>query len=120
VNAERFRTVVSLVLAVGVALSAALIGIGFIAALGVGWQGSLIGATHAIGRSTADLADLPARLTSLEPLAISQLGLLALIATPVVRVAVSVWAFALEGDRLYATITFAVLLILLTSLFLLH
>jgi len=40
-----------------------------------------------------------------------------LIATPVLRVAASCAAFALEGDRLYAGITLAVLAILLVSLF---
>jgi len=40
-----------------------------------------------------------------------------LLATPVVRVAASCVAFALEGDRLYAGITLAVLAILLVSLF---
>ena len=119
-NAERFRTLVSLVLAAGVALSAALIGIGFVAALAAGWHGSLLGIAHATGPSTTDFSGLPARLAVLEPLAISQLGLLTLLATPVVRVAVSVVAFALERDRLYAAITLAVLAILLASIFVLR
>jgi len=45
-----------------------------------------------------------------------QLGLLLLIATPVVRVAVSVGAFAVQRDRLYVAITLIVLTILLYSL----
>ncbi len=45
-----------------------------------------------------------------------QLGLLLLIATPVVRVAVSVVAFAAQRDRLYVVITLAVLMVLLYSL----
>jgi uncharacterized membrane protein len=68
--------------------------------------------------STANFGGLPTRLAALEPLAITQLGLLALLATPVVRVAASVVGFALERDRLYMTITLAVLVILLTSIFL--
>jgi len=48
---------------------------------------------------------------------LAQAGLLVLIATPVVRVLASVVGFALEGDRLYAAITLAVLAILLVSLF---
>jgi uncharacterized membrane protein len=59
-------------------------------------------------------------LTALEPAAIAQLGLLTLLATPVARVAVSVVAFALERDRLYAAITTAVLLILLAGIFVLR
>lgn len=116
-TADRFRALVSLVLAAGVALSAAFIGVGFGAALAVGWQGSLIGAAHTTGASTTDFADLPGRLATLEPLAVSQIGLLILLATPVARVAVSVVAFAVERDRLYTAITLAVLTILLLSIF---
>jgi uncharacterized membrane protein len=120
VTPERFRAVVSTVLIVGVGVSAALIGAGFVAALAIGWQGSLIGAVHATSRSTADFGGLTARLAVLEPLAITQLGLLTLLGTPVARVAASVVGFTMERDRLYAAITAAVLLILLTSIFLLR
>ena len=47
---------------------------------------------------------------------IIQLGLLLLIATPVARVAFSIFGFALEGDRMYASFTLIVLMILLYSL----
>ena len=47
---------------------------------------------------------------------IIQLGLLLLIATPVARVAFSIFGFALEGDRMYAGFTLIVLAILLYSL----
>ena len=47
---------------------------------------------------------------------IIQLGLLLLIATPVVRVAFSIWGFAEEHDRLYMAFTGLVLVILLYSL----
>jgi uncharacterized membrane protein len=117
---EKFRGVVSTVLIVGVGISAALIGTGFVAALAIGWQGSLIGAAHAIQPSTTDFGGLPGRLAALEPAAIAQLGLLTLLAPPVSRVAASVVGFALERDRLYAAITLAVLAILLTSIFFLR
>jgi uncharacterized membrane protein len=45
-----------------------------------------------------------------------QLGLLLLIATPIARVAFSVAAFALEGDRLYVVVTLFVLAVLMYSL----
>ncbi|HEX6642373.1 MAG TPA: DUF1634 domain-containing protein [Thermoanaerobaculia bacterium] len=45
------------------------------------------------------------------------LGLLLLIATPVVRVAFSIVAFALERDRLYVAITSIVLTLLIVSFF---
>ncbi|MGD0121536.1 MAG: DUF1634 domain-containing protein [Candidatus Limnocylindrales bacterium] len=110
---------ISAVLIVGVGISAALIAIGFVAALAIGWQGSLVGAGP-FAAATTDFSNLPARLASLEPAAIVQLGLLTLLATPVARVAASVVGFTLEGDRLYAAITLAVLLILLTSIFVLR
>ena len=49
--------------------------------------------------------------------AIIQLGLLLLIATPVARVAFSVWGFAREHDRLFVIFTLIVLAILLYSMF---
>ena len=49
--------------------------------------------------------------------AVIQLGLLLLIATPVARVAFSVFMFARERDRTYVVVTLAVLAILLFSLF---
>ena len=48
---------------------------------------------------------------------IIQLGLLFLIATPVARVAFSVFAFAIERDWLYVSIASFVLAVLLYSLF---
>ena len=48
---------------------------------------------------------------------ILQLGLLLLIATPIARVIFSVFAFALEGDRMYVAFTLIVLAVLLYSLF---
>src|SRR5271154_1492884 len=47
---------------------------------------------------------------------IIQFGLLLLIATPVVRVAFSIWGFAEEHDRLYMIFTGIVLIVLLYSL----
>jgi uncharacterized membrane protein len=45
-----------------------------------------------------------------------QLGLVLLIATPVVRVALSLAGFAAERDRTYSTVTAIVLVILIVSL----
>jgi uncharacterized membrane protein len=118
-NPERFREMVSGVLIVGVAVSAVFIALGFMAALAVGWQGSLLGAAQAT-TATTNFSNLPGRLATLEPAAIAQLGLVTLLATPVARVAASVVGFALEGDRLYAAITTAVLLILLISILVLR
>ena len=54
-------------------------------------------------------------LLLLQPPAIIALGLLLLLATPVIRVAASIIAFGLEHDRRYVVITSAVLLILIVS-----
>jgi uncharacterized membrane protein len=116
VNPSRFRVLVSGVLIVGVALSAVLMTIGFVASLAVGWEGSLRG-LPATTLPATDFSAIGTGLRELRPVALAQAGLLVLIATPVVRVIASVVAFVLEGDRLYAAITMVVLAILLVSLF---
>ncbi|HZU01288.1 MAG TPA: TSUP family transporter [Ktedonobacteraceae bacterium] len=58
-----------------------------------------------------------AGLRTLEPQAVIALGLLLLIATPVMRVAVSIVAFAVERDWRYVVLTLIVLAILLFSIF---
>jgi uncharacterized membrane protein len=116
VNPERFRILVSGILIVGVTLSAALMLLGFATSLLVGWEGSLTSAAPGAS-GTSDFAAMGDSLRALRPVGIAQLGLVVLIATPVLRVAASCVAFALEGDRLYAGITLAVLAILLVSLF---
>ncbi len=58
-----------------------------------------------------------AGVLAVRPQAAIALGLLLLIATPVLRVAVSVVAFAVERDRRFVVITTVVLLILLFSIF---
>ncbi len=57
-------------------------------------------------------------LAHADPLSVVMLGLMVLLATPVVRVAVSIVAFALEHDWRYVAITTAVLVILVASFFL--
>ena len=116
---DGFRALVSRVLIVGVTASAVLVGLGFATAFAVGWEGSLAGAGQGSAR-LSDFGAMGASLRALRPVGIAQLGLVVLVATPVVRVAASVAAFALEGDRLYTAITVAVLGILLASLFFLR
>jgi uncharacterized membrane protein len=116
---DRFRLIVSRVLIVGVTTSAILLAAGFVGSLLVGWEGSLTGAAAGAGPAT-DFGTLLADLLAVRPIALAQAGLVVLVATPVVRVAASVVAFTLEGDRLYAGITVIVLAILLASLFVLR
>jgi uncharacterized membrane protein len=113
---ERFRILVSTILIVGVVAAASLMLVAFVGAVAVGWGGSLVGAASADAAGT-DFGALPAGLAALRPIALGQLGLLVLLATPVVRVAASVLGFALEGDRLYVAITAVVLVVLLASIF---
>jgi uncharacterized membrane protein len=48
---------------------------------------------------------------------IVQLGVVVLIATPVLRIAFSLFAFFVEKDKLYTVITFVVLSVMLFSIF---
>lgn len=113
---DQFRAVVSAVLRTGVVTAAALTAAGFAMSLLVGWEGSLLGGPPATSDPT-DFSGLLAGLLALRPIAFAQAGLLVLLATPVLRVATSVVGFWLEGDRLYVAITFAVLAILVASIF---
>lgn len=63
----------------------------------------------------SSLGDVFGGLLALKPYSIIALGLLVLIAIPVMRVAVSVVAFTLERDWLYVWITAFVLFVLLLS-----
>ena len=62
------------------------------------------------------LGSIYAGALQLHPAAVIQLGLVCLIATPILRVAFSLVAFALERDRLYVLITAIVLGLLMFSL----
>ena len=116
---ERFERMAALVLAAGVAVSATLVAAGFAASFVVGWTGSLSGAPTA-PTDTADFSGLLARLVVLQPLAIVQAGLVVLVATPVLRVAVTAFGFWREHDRLYVGLALAVLALLAVSFTLLR
>lgn len=57
------------------------------------------------------------RVLQLDGLAIIQLGVAVLIATPILRIAFSILAFAIERDFMYVVITCIVLGIILANLF---
>jgi uncharacterized membrane protein len=97
---------VSRVLMAGIAISVALMAIGLVLAI-FDRQG--------MPRHVVPLTDLPSLLRSFDPAAYLSLGLIVLIATPFVRVAGSVIAFAREGDRRYVLITAVVLAIMCLS-----
>ena len=116
---ERFERIAALVLTAGVAVSATLVAVGFAASFVVGWTGSLTGAP-APPTDTTDFSGLVARLVLLQPLAIVQAGLVVLIATPVMRVAVTTVGFWREHDRLYIALGLLVLALLGVSFSLLR
>ncbi len=105
--------IISHVLRGGVLLSAAIIlggvALFYLRALAFGGHG----ATDSTFPHT--LSSVAQGVARGDPLAIIVLGLLVLLATPVVRVAVSIVAFLLERDWRYVVITSLVLLILLLS-----
>lgn len=104
---------ISHVLRGGVVLSAAII------LLGVIWfylQMAITG--HATLTYPHSFPDLVRELAQGDPLALVVLGLLILLLTPILRVAISIIIFALERDWLYTVFTLIVLMILLVSLML--
>ncbi|MBO0792790.1 MAG: DUF1634 domain-containing protein [Ktedonobacteraceae bacterium] len=94
----------------GVLLSAAIIVAGVLLAL---LKGTL--ASSQLHSFPQSFGQIWTGLLILQPQAIIMLGVLLLIATPVLRVAISILAFALEQDMKFVLITSAVLIILLVG-----
>ena len=116
---EQFDRLMAMVLAIGVIISGALVAIGFAASFVVGWTGSLTVAAT-LQTDTTDFSALLPRLLALQPLAIVQLGLIILVATPVVRVAATAVGFWRQRDRLYVALSLLVLALLAISFSLLR
>ena len=74
-------------------------------------------ATIPHGEYPNTLVSMATGLVQLKPFAIIQLGVLVLLATPVLRVFASLVLFAIEKDRPFVLITLFVFLILLFSFF---
>ncbi len=117
--------VISWILRVGVSASAILIAFGLallFATRDTGYAGSfndvagLVQYTNSVGRRFPTTpGEVLAGLAQFKPYAFIALGLLLLIATPVIRVAASVVIFLIERDYAYVLITLFVLLILVVS-----
>jgi uncharacterized membrane protein len=133
-NLAQMEDIVSNVLRYGVLLSFAIILVGSVWLFLAGQTGyaglhtsgkdavaQLIDYRHGIHRPLA-LPQTPgevfAGVGQAKPYAVIALGLLVLIATPVLRVAASVLTFLWERDLLYAFITAYVLTVLIVSFFL--
>jgi uncharacterized membrane protein len=109
---RRSEIIISSVLRSGVILSTIVIAIGVAA---YAFSGSTtLRYPHGL-RYPDSIPTLWFGLTHGDPLAIIVLGLLVLLATPVLRVAVSAVAFAVSRDLLYVAITLLVLFILISS-----
>jgi len=112
-QADLANILIGWILLGGVTLSAAVILFGLILLFGHPGEINAQG-LHGFPRS---FGDIWLGLATLQPQSVIALGLLLLIATPVLRVAVSIAAFAVEHDRRYVVITLIVLVILLFSIF---
>lgn len=114
---QRVETIVAHLLRVGVWLAASVVAFGGIVFLvRHGHQIPRYGRFVGEPSEYCTVAGILHGSATLHGRNIIQLGLLLLIATPVVRVAFSVVAFALERDRMYVVITLIVLAVLLFSL----
>lgn len=121
----RIELLIAHLLRLGVVLSFTILAIGIGAVLVTGQTGydqiqlddlqSIIGYTGKHPYFPNSLGNIAAGIVSLKPYGIIALGLVILIAIPVIRVAVSVIAFAKERDWVYVLITTFVLAMLLVS-----
>ena len=113
----RTESIIGTLLRAGVILSAALVTVGGIVYLiRHGTERPQYGAFRGAPADFRSVSGILSAAASFHGRGIIQLGLLVLIATPVVRVAFSVVAFALERDRLYVLVTLVVLGVLIFSL----
>jgi uncharacterized membrane protein len=115
--------VIAGLLIVGVVTSAVLMAAGLLLLAVTGRSGypGELGLDALVNRTSEafprTIGDIVSGVRDLRPFALIELGVIVLIATPVVRVAASVLLFWHERDRLYAGITLIVLALLLVSIF---
>jgi uncharacterized membrane protein len=115
---ERMDMVISVLLAVGVALAALVVlGGGVAYLMHHGTELPHYAVFRAEPSELRGLGGIARGAAALDPRAIIQLGILLLIATPVARVLFSVAAFARQRDLLYVGATLLVLAILVSNLF---
>ena len=106
---EKIDTAIGLILRTGVIAAACLVALGGAAYLAKATGGPL-------ASDLRSLTGIFRGATGLRPLYIIQLGLLVLMATPVIRVIACVIGFGVERDRPYVIISLIVLTLLLASL----
>jgi len=115
--------VISMLLRIGVIASVAIVVLGMV--LSFTGKGNYAETSQEFHALVSPEAEFPRSLSAtahgvadMDGPALVVLGLILLIATPVMRVAVSILAFFFQHDLVYVVITSLVLLLLLTSFFL--
>ena len=122
--ADTMNRVISAVLRVGVLLAALVISGGTVLLIAKGGLmdgGALLTYSPARvphGAFDPSLSGIVGGLATLDPNSIIELGVLLLLATPAARVVLSVYLFAVEGDRAFFYITVTVLILLTFSMLL--
>lgn len=115
---RRIDAIMGLLLRAGVILSATVVLIGAVVFLvRHGWEPTDDSRFHGEPTVLKNPIDIVQGAFTLQGEALIQLGILLLIATPVARVAFSVYAFARQRDGFYVLATLLVLSILLYGLF---
>ncbi len=115
---QKIEDIVGNLLRAGVMLAAAVVFVGGVVYLcRHGWSAAEYRTFRSEPAGYRTITGILRQVKALRGRGIIQLGLLLLIATPVARVAFSVWAFAKERDRMYVVFTLIVLAVLLYSLF---
>jgi uncharacterized membrane protein len=115
---EKVDALIGLILQTGVVLSGLLVLVG--GALYLLRYGMAPSNYRHFGAEPSEIRHISPILNGVARLdgrSIIELGILVLVATPVIRVMFSVFAFAVRRDRLYVPITLVVLAILLYGLF---
>jgi uncharacterized membrane protein len=116
-NDQKIEILVGNLLRIGVIISASLVACGAVVYLARhGMARTNYNSFHGEPPEYRTLPGIIDQVLHFRGRGIIQLGLVLLIATPVARVAFSIWGFLAERDRMYAAFTALVLAILLFSL----
>lgn len=116
-NDDRLDQVVSVVLRTGVSLAAVLVLIGGVAFVAKNRETIPDHRTfHGAAAELTRVAGILHGAATLNPLFVIQLGILVLIATPIIRVVACAAGFAFEKDWMYAVVSLIVLAFLVASI----
>jgi uncharacterized membrane protein len=116
-NEEQLDRTIGVVLRVGVMTAASVVlggGVWYLARFGM--EIPDYRAFHGEPQDLRSVAGVWKGVMAMQPRSVIQLGLLLLVATPIARVGLSVFAFAAQRDRTYVAITLIVLAVLVGSL----